>query len=305
MDHPHSTFPRPEWCIIMNPPPDLKPIFEIWDFSNPDSSREKFEELLEFADVESHASYSQELKTQIARTYSLTREFDEAHAILDALEPDLEDAPAIVKVRYALERGRTFNSSGERDKAEALFLRAWELARDNNLDGLAVDAAHMLGIVVAGESGIAWNLKALQLAETSRNESAKRWKGSLHNNLGWAYHDRGGYSDALEHFKRGYEFRKSRDEPDRTRVAKWAVARTLRSMDRFEQALEMQLELEVECDRANAPDGFVYEEIGELYLVMEDDRATDYFARAYPLLKALGWVDDERLERLETLGAID
>jgi len=53
-------------------------------------------------------------------------------------------------VRYLLERGRTFNSAGEKDRARPLFVQAWEIAGAAGLEGLAVDAAHMVPIVVGG-----------------------------------------------------------------------------------------------------------------------------------------------------------
>ena len=37
------------------------------------------------------------------------------------------NAPARVRLRYLLERGRVLNSSGKPDEARPLFLQAWEL----------------------------------------------------------------------------------------------------------------------------------------------------------------------------------
>jgi hypothetical protein len=99
------------------------------------------------------ATSALEILTQVARTYSLRKRFDEAHQLLDEIEPQLASAGPRVRVRYLLERGRTFNSSGNREKARELFVAAWEVARPSGLEGLAVDAAHMGGDHAFGERG--------------------------------------------------------------------------------------------------------------------------------------------------------
>jgi hypothetical protein len=49
-------------------------------------------------------------------------------------------------VRYLLERGRVFNSTGHRLEASPLFREAWELASAAGQDFYAASAAHMLVI---------------------------------------------------------------------------------------------------------------------------------------------------------------
>lgn len=46
--------------------------------------------------------------------------------MLDEIEPQLTDEFPAVRMRYLLERGRTFNSSRQPDRARPLFLEAWE-----------------------------------------------------------------------------------------------------------------------------------------------------------------------------------
>ena len=92
-----------------------------------------------------------ELLTQIARTFSLRGQFDEAHKQLSEVERQLSSASPPARIRYLLERGRTFNSAGEKEKARDLFTEAWELAQAVHKEGLAVDAAHMLAITYSGD----------------------------------------------------------------------------------------------------------------------------------------------------------
>ncbi len=149
-------------------------IAQLWNFSNPSESEQRFRDAMAGA----RGDLRLELETQIARTYSLRKRFDDAHKLLDELEPRLKDAGLKPTLRYLLERGRTFNSSGDKARARPLFLRAWELARAGEEEDLAIDAAHMVAIVEGGEKALQWNLMALPLATSAKDVEARRWKAS-------------------------------------------------------------------------------------------------------------------------------
>ena len=295
-----------EWIATMDQQTAELPDFrDLWDFNEPKQTRAKFEELQHNEAVSKNETYRLQLQTQIARTHSLTGEFDAAHAILDELEPALDGAEPIVTVRYLLERGRTFNSAKKVDQARPLFLRAWDVARRASLDGLAVDAAHMMGIIEPSEAAIEWNERAMAYAEASPDPAAKRWLGALYNNMGWTHHDAGDFVQALALFEKGVAWREQQEAVAPLRIAKWSVGRALRSLERTEEALQIQLALEREWAADGKPDGFVFEELGELYLSKGDQQqATQYFARAFPLLQAMGWVEKDRLDRIARLGKV-
>lgn len=91
-----------------------------WDYNNPEKTEDEFKNMLE-ASSSKELNYRGQLLTQIARTHSLRGQFDAAHQILDGLEILLKtnDLP-VVSIRYALERGRTYNSAGEKVTATHL-----------------------------------------------------------------------------------------------------------------------------------------------------------------------------------------
>jgi tetratricopeptide (TPR) repeat protein len=250
-------------------------------------------------------AYKAELLTQIARTLGLQQKFEEAHRLLDDVETTLPEDTKRPQIRYLLERGRVFNSSGEVDKARPLFVEAWTQAQQAGEDAYAVDAAHMVAIVAQGQEALDWNLKALRLAETSTQERAQRWLGSLYNNIGWTYHDMGQYETALAIFERALEFREKEGKSQPIRIARWCIARTLRSMGQVMDALEIQQELLKELDASKDEGGYVYEEMGEcLLLLKRQDEAKPYFARAYAVLSQDPWLvsnEPERLERMRKL----
>jgi tetratricopeptide (TPR) repeat protein len=286
--------------------PNLPDFDGLWDYDNPEQTETRFRAiLLQFP--EGDPAFL-ELLTQIARAQGLQRKFDHAHQTLDQVLRRLEKLPSRPGIRYLLERGRVFNSSGKAELARPFFEQAMAMAGQLNEDFYAVDALHMLAIVASPEHGLALNLQAIQLAESSRQERARAWLGSLYNNTGWSYHDMGDYLSALEIFHKAEAWRRSRGQVRETRVAAWSVARTLRSLGRMEDALARQMALKEEYDSAGESDGYVLEEIGECLLALDRaEAARPYFYEAYlSLSQDIGLVEQEpeRLVRLKELGRV-
>jgi tetratricopeptide (TPR) repeat protein len=199
-----------------------------------------------------------------------------------------------------LERGRVFNSSKSADQARPLFLRAWEIASTAGQDFYAIDAAHMLGIVEPPDAQPAWNLKALALAEKSAEPRARKWLGSLYNNIGWTYHDQGQVEQALATFEKALAWRMEQGQEREIRIARWCVARALRSLGRLDEALTIQREL-----ASGDHDGYVDEEIAECLLTLgQGEETRPYFAAAYEKLSSDRWLAENepaRLARLKSL----
>lgn len=282
---------------------------DLWDYDNPADTEKRFQALLAAAEEARDLSYTLQLLTQIARAQGLQGQFDAAHKTLDRVEP-FAATEKVVHMRYLLERGRVFNSSGDPKTAAELFQKAWTLGEATGEDFHRIDAAHMLAIVQKDpEDQLAWNNRALKLAEQSTQPRAKNWLGSLYNNIGWTYHDIRDYDQALTVFQDALAFRQDQGKPGPIRIARWCVARTLRSLNRIEEALKIQQELLAELDQAGEKDGFVYEELGECLLRLEQrDKARKYFALALKELAQMSWLaesEPERLARLKKLAQGD
>jgi tetratricopeptide (TPR) repeat protein len=258
----------------------------LWDFNRPDLSEQRLRAELKHA----RGDDALILQTQIARSFGLRGEFDRARAHLRSIEPQLIAAGAEPRVRQALELGRSFVSAAhpaaaisaaDRAQARTHYLRALALARQAQLDGLAVDAMHMMPFVeTAPDEQMRWNLEALALAEASTQADARRWEASLRNNIGYALSEQGRTEEALAQFERAVVLRERGTDAAALRVAHWMVARTLRTLDRADEALATQLQLERESDAAGAPDPYVFEELEVLYRARGDvQRAEHYAAR--------------------------
>ena len=279
---------------------------DLWDFADATASATRFQARLDALDRQSDPAAAAETLTQLARAQGLQHDFAAAHATLDAVSPATREAFPLVQVRYLLERGRVFNSAGEPVRAVPLFREAWATAATPDLDYFAVDAAHMLAIALPpAEQPAAWAEKAIARAKASHDPRARRWLGPLNNNLGWTRHDGGDFEAALGCFEAALEAYEAEGKLPQIRIAKWAVARALRSRGKLDEALARQQALLAELDAAGEEDGYVYEELGECLLALgRPDDAAPCFAKAYAVLSQDEWLvehEGTRIERLRVL----
>jgi tetratricopeptide (TPR) repeat protein len=249
-----------------------------------------------------------ELLTQIARTYSLRRRFAEAHAELDAVEPFLVHAGLRPRLRYLLERGRTFNSAGNVEQARTLFTTAWEVATEVQEvgiqeEGLAVDAAHMVAITYAGTNeAFAWHQKGVALARQSKDAKAQALLPALLNNMAWDLHEQGNFAEALLYFQEAQTAWETQAKVPQIQIAQWSVARCLRSLARHPEALAILYALAKQHDQQGSTDGYVYEEIGEnLEALGQYVDAKPYFRLAADTLAQDPWFVQHEATRLERL----
>lgn len=283
-------------------PADPAKFDELWNYNDPAGTERVFRELRPRLAELGDESLLLQLDTQIARTLGLQRRFDEAHALLDEVEPRLDGQPDVVRVRYLLERGRALNSSGRAEEARELFIDAWRQGRASGEDALAVDAAHMVAITEEGAEAIRWNRIALDWSDRSGDERAKKWRGSLLNNLAWGYHELGEYEQALTHFEDALMFQRRTDNMERTEIAEWCVARCLRSLGRTKEALLRQQDLLSRKEAGGRKDAYVLEEIGECLWAMDrKDEARPWLGRAWEQLSQDPWLAEREPDRLARL----
>ena len=197
---------------------DQKTLDRLWDFDNPELSEQRFREAMtnEKYDADERA----ELATQLGRAIGLQGRFEEADALLDAI--DGEDEPTI-GVRIVLERGRLLNSSGHPAMAVPLFEQAAELGDHLGEEFLAVDALHMLAIADADHAEL-WTRSALEYASTAHDPNTRRWMVALHNNLGWSLHGAGRLTEALVEFQLAEQWAERVGTPAQQQYARDAIA---------------------------------------------------------------------------------
>ncbi|KAJ3220075.1 hypothetical protein HDU67_006831 [Dinochytrium kinnereticum] len=292
-------------------------IDDLWNFANPKASEEKFRSLL---DKTGSSGLHAEIQTQLARSLGLQKRFDEAREVLlkakDEIlrleEADPDEATLVnlrvARGRHLLELGRLMNSEGDALSSIRFFRMAIQISRLGPVERLeyyTVDALHMLGMVEAEEGErIRRGEEGLAVCEKSTIPRTQGWTLSILINLGWAHHDQGRFEEALEVFRRAEDWARKRVEAgeegfvDRLRVARWTVARTLRSLERVDEALEVQLELGGLPEK----DVCVFEEIAELYAAKGDmEKAAKYARVCVEVNDEVKVLDGRRLERVASL----
>jgi tetratricopeptide (TPR) repeat protein len=277
----------------------------LWDWDHPAQTEQRFRALLPEARTSGDHAYLAQLLSQVARAQGIQGHRKEAHATLDEAERLLTDRTKTARVRCLLERGRLFNDDKKPDEARSRFTQAWELARAAGDDSNAIDAAHMLGIIETGKKALEWDQKALAVAEQSKDARCKGWLGPLYNNIGWTYYQQKDYPHALELLRKAQEVYERGKSPGTIRVARYSVGKALRALGRVDEALAIQQGVQVEMEKVNEPDGYVYEELGECLLAQgKRDEARPFFKKAYDLLSKDPDLADEpkRLQRLKELG---
>lgn len=188
----------------------------LWNFEDPAGSEARFRAAA--ADPAYDADERAELQTQVGRAMGLQGRFEEADALLDAIDGD----EPTVAVRVLLERGRLLNSSGHAEMAVPLFEQAAELSDHLGEEFLAVDALHMLAIADAAHSET-WTRSALEYASTVRDDRTRRWLVALHNNLGWTLHDAGRCTEAMVEFQLAEQWAERIGTPRQQELAREAI----------------------------------------------------------------------------------
>ena len=275
----------------------------LWDFDDLDLSSQRLHAQLE---IEESDAGRAEVMTQLARVAGLRGDFEIGDAWIDDAER-LAGGSDVALARIDLERGRLRRSSGDCEAALPLFESAFAVAVAAGQQFIAADAAHMAALAAPDRGTfVAWTERGVERAET--NQGARYWIGPLLNNLGWEYFEASELELALDAFERALAARL--DDPDNgsaTALARYAVGKALRALDRTDEAIA-QLELAVEwAERTGSPDGWYHEELALAYGdAARTEEAEEQARLALPLLETddPSFAEDRaRRARLDSLAA--
>jgi tetratricopeptide (TPR) repeat protein len=274
------------FCLLLSSQVLALNIQDLWVAGNPAKSEAAFEA----AKVRASELEKLLLDTQIARTFSMRRDFEKARSLLSQMIPQLDLSPEL-RVRYDLELGRTYCSGthqqklvspSDRQKSRELYLQAAQHAQSNRLDDLQIDALHMMAFVeIDPTEQLVWSRKALAVARLSDEAPAKRWEGALLNNIGYALKETQHFEAALEAFKESRVAFSRDGRMAQVHIADWMIAHTLRLQNKLDEALLAQHALEKTLAAIGKKDRYVFEELAILYRLKGDSsRANDYDAKA-------------------------
>jgi N-acetylglutamate synthase-like GNAT family acetyltransferase len=278
----------------------------LFDFGDLSGTTERFGQL---AAAQVGSQFGAIAATQQARAMGLSGDWQAARKLLESID----SADELVAGWIAIELGRIANSTNADGSGRVEFEYAFSAGKAIPDDGLAVDAAHMLAIIGSPAEQVLWSETGLELAEASVDPRARALVGALLNNLGCCLGEQNRWEVALAVHQRAVEWRSERAqqapfEGARTKealkslaVARWQEARALRAVGRVEQALTIQLSLDVEADP------YIAEERAEcLDALGRTEEARQYFAMAAEGFGADDWFvqhEAARLARLKRLAA--
>jgi tetratricopeptide (TPR) repeat protein len=266
----------------------------LWDFSNPRLSEERFRAALATAQGDDGLI----LQTQIARTFGLRRELPAARELLLSLKPALATASAEARTRHALEWGRSHISAVTRAaertpealaEARAAYTLALATADAAQLDGLAIDAVHMMAFVDNTPADqLRWNQQALDRVLASKQPAGQQWEASIRNNLGLSLHALERHTESLPHLQRALVLREQAARPNPRQVygARWLAARALRLVGQLDAALAQQTLLEGQMHIVGDPDVFVLEELALIHRARGDAERADRYAQRLAAARA-------------------
>jgi tetratricopeptide (TPR) repeat protein len=247
-----------------------------------------------------------EALTQLARIQGLQGLVVEAKTMLDRARPRVypsEDGPATrLQIRYLLEQGRLLCLAMTPVKAQSYFNQALDFALKINATFFAIDAALMLSVSQPPKYKNEQLKNALQMAEQSSDPQAQLWLSHLYVMQGWHAFDFRRYEDALVSFEKALARPRQPGETLKVMVIHWCIARTLRALNRIDEALVMQRELLAQLSIAGQVNGHVFLEIAEcLQVLKQPEEARGYFESAYTQLSTDGWYSDNKAADLSRM----
>ena len=287
---------------------------QYWDLEHPERVEATFRDLVRVAKEKGDSTPAQliELLTQLARAQGLQGKLPTAETTLAEVETLLaaSECGVAAKISYLLERGRILFLAKTPALARPMFVEAWTLASQSGEDFYAIEIAQMLAKIEPPKVQKDWTLKALSLAEHSSDARVKQSLCTIYPTLGWHFFELRQYDKALELFQKALvrlegELPTSHPTAGTARkiiATKYAIGKSLRLQNRFEDALKIQQEILAEVDRSGKKDGGIYEEMAEcLSALKRTADAEVYFKLAHAELSLDEWFKDNKPERIKRL----
>jgi tetratricopeptide (TPR) repeat protein len=247
-----------------------------------------------------------ELLTQLARAQALQGKFSEARSTLDQAHQMIFESQKkmdpVAELRWILEQGRVLSLSMSPSKAHDQFVHAWNLATEKGLTFFAIDAALMISTVRPPKFRNEWLKKALDMAESSKDENDRMWLAQLLFLEGWHAFDTHQFDLALERFTKALDQPMIRNDESKGFALQWSRSRTLRALNQIPEALEIQEMLLARMQQRGKVSGHVYLEIAECKQLLNlKEEAKPYFELAYTQLSEDLWYSDNKKDELDRM----
>ncbi len=156
------------------------------------------------ARVDFNRSVEVEGLAQVARMKLILDDKEDGRGWLKKAAEKGTDGDPMGWSRYLGVRGRFEWKDNDLPTARETFQEMYEYCNTNSLWGRAVDAAHMIAIVVESpEEQIEWGRRGIEAAEAG---DVGNWLGPLWNNLAGTYYDLKQFDSALQCYLKAREY---------------------------------------------------------------------------------------------------
>ena len=238
------------------------------------------------AEIEKDNASLTETYSQIARSYLIVEEKEEGRRWLNKAAAIASENEPLGWSRFLGVRGRFVWKDDDLEKAVNTFKEMYEYCSKNKLHDRAIDATHMMAIIVPAEEQVEWAEKGIAEAEAG---NVSGWLGPLWNNLGATYEDLKRYDKAVEAYLKAREYHWLYGDEMNKLIADWAVGHAYRLTGNFETAAKWIRPVLAWCERIEATEfiGWSCKELAEVELSNGNFKeACDYLIRAEKYLKA-------------------
>ena len=206
-------------------------IFQTRDY---EAALSLYRTAFEKARDEFNRSVETEALSQMARMNLILNRKEEGREPLAQAAERASDSDPMGWTRYLGVRGRFEWKDGDLATARATFDEMYEYCTSNALWSRAIDAAHMIAIVVeTPEEQIEWGRKGIEAAEAAEQE---QWLGPLWNNLATTYYDIKQYDSALSCFFKAREYHWRHSGETGKLFADYHVGMTYRLLGELDEA---------------------------------------------------------------------
>jgi tetratricopeptide (TPR) repeat protein len=157
---------------------------DVWKLGDPATIETAFRNLLLQAKALKDTATCLHIMSQIALAQAIQNKFENAHQTLDEAETMLTPKHDAARAKILLERGVFFRQAGNIDEAIAHLKKAYVFSIEHNMDLAAVEAAHLSAIVAQTTAEkLAWNQRAIDIAENSDDPKVRAWLNQLYKAL--------------------------------------------------------------------------------------------------------------------------
>lgn len=271
------------------------------DFSQPARAESALREILDtYRGQPERGSRALEIRTQIARLQAMQGAFERALDTLAAMAKLVALYPgSALSLRHSLESARVATLLRTPSRARPMFLNVWSDAQRSGLEFYAIDAAQMLAIIEPPKVRLEWLDRALALAVASKVPRVARWRGAIHQLIGWHHFQSEQLDKALLAFGSAVSCSLSSGDHQLSIDAHFGAGRTLRAQRKYVEALSTQEQLIAPLQRSNTASPWVHEELGECLLALNRKReAQRHFAIAFEFLGSDAWLTDNEPSRV-------